>query len=226
MCMILYKPKKEKMPNDSILEQCFINNSDGAGFMIVARKKLWITKGYMTIDKLLKALNPLKDTDKAIVIHFRRSTSAKVSAEFTHPYPITSDLQTLKATLWGGKLAACHNGVISHGLPHMTDTMEFIVDRLVPLQQDIPDFYKSDSLMGLVEDASNSKWAFMDSEGYVRLVGKFEEVEGIFYSNDSYKKRTIIDWEKMFDSSIYSVGSYYSTKNDKSYKYYDKYDMD
>ena len=49
MCIIAIKPKDIDLPSKEYLENCFINNDDGAGFMYTENNKVKIYKGYMTL---------------------------------------------------------------------------------------------------------------------------------------------------------------------------------
>jgi hypothetical protein len=49
MCIAVYKRVGVKMPSDKILETCFENNSDGAGYMFAHGGKVNIKKGFMTL---------------------------------------------------------------------------------------------------------------------------------------------------------------------------------
>ena len=46
MCVICYKPKGIAFPEERILQNCFDNNPDGAGFMWPENGKVHIRKGF------------------------------------------------------------------------------------------------------------------------------------------------------------------------------------
>ena len=56
MCIIAIKPKNIDLPNKEYLENCFINNDDGAGFMYTKNNKVYIYKGYMDFDSFYKSV--------------------------------------------------------------------------------------------------------------------------------------------------------------------------
>lgn len=200
MCIILYSPAGQALPSREILENCFYSNPDGAGFMYRrASGAIQIKKGFMTCDSLLAELQALegsigdaRNTD--VVLHFRLATQGGVVPGNCHPFPVSKTLEDLRALTMRADVALVHNGVIPFcGAPKknkgwkkkeiLSDTQIFSRDYLVPMRDHLFD----PAFLTLVEEATSSKFIFMDREQTV-LVGQFIEDQGILYSNDTYKR--------------------------------------
>ncbi|MBP5478701.1 MAG: hypothetical protein J6Y15_04990 [Bacteroidaceae bacterium] len=71
-----------------------------------------------------------------------------------------------------------------------SDTAYFIawyMTKLIREQADITD----PAVIDMIEVLTNSKWAIMDGEtGDIQIVGKFENVKGLLFSNHTYVKCT------------------------------------
>lgn len=193
MCIIAIKPAGTKLPEEKIIERMWNNNDDGAGMMYPSAGKVQIDKGYMTYDAFKGALEKLSKsidtTATPIILHFRIGTSGGNTPENTHPFPICESLGALKKLRIKTTLGVAHNGMIDI-IPRkkeMSDTMEYIISQLAPLQALKRDFYKDNNGQKLVYNATGSKLAFLDGQGHIETVGKFLEDDGILYSNDSYK---------------------------------------
>jgi len=197
MCIIAIKPAGVKTPAETTIENCWYNNSDGAGLMYAAGGTVHIQKGFMTLKEFKATLKQLEKTidivNTPIVMHFRITTSGGTSPENCHPFPISEKLPLLQMTKCKAPLAAAHNGIISikPSKEDISDTMEYIMTQLAPLYQLKRDFYKHEAGKKLVYNAIKSKMAIMDGNGYIATIGDFFEADGILYSNTSYKARTV-----------------------------------
>ena len=94
MCIIVYKPWG--IPIDpQILETCFENNPDGAGYMFPCEGRLLIKKGFFTFEEFAAAWEKSRkihgDT-LPVVFHFRIATAGKIDKANCHPHRIASDL--------------------------------------------------------------------------------------------------------------------------------------
>ena len=141
MCVILYKPKGEKLPKREILYNCFNNNKDGAGYTFTSKNNVIIKKGYKDFDKLYNDL--LKDYKKYslelhnLIIHFRIGTSGGLTKEKTQPFKITNNVKELnKLYINNNKPSIVHNGIFYDFIYNdkLSDTQNFIKDFLQPLQ--------------------------------------------------------------------------------------------
>lgn len=209
MCIIAIKRKGIELPKEEIFENCFSNNSDGAGFMYNMDGKVVIKKGFMTYkafkDALNEALEEIKDVvNTGMVFHFRITTQGGTRAENCHPFPISNKEYDLQATHLTTNIGVAHNGIIdltsgnSYGTydytlkkyvkkdTHLSDTQLFIRDYLFYIYGLNKKFYKSKAGLALVEKLIDSKMCFLDASGDIRTVGAFNEKDGMLYSNYTY----------------------------------------
>ena len=216
MCIIVAKPKGVELPPRGILENCFKNNSHGAGIMFNHKGKVIITKGYMTYEEFDRALEVLDKLyclrNRTCVFHFRISTSGKKDAGNCHPYPITKDVELLRETvLKDVDLAVVHNGIINDYKPKdntlLNDTQNFIIKVLAPLKVLNKKFYENEEVLEFVSKLAKSKLCLLDKKGSLYMTGKFIEKEGIYYSNETYKKKSSF----RISEPLYERGSYRST---------------
>lgn len=196
MCIICYKPKNKKMVKYETIKTMFDNNPDGAGFMYAHNGTVYGEKGFMSFDEFYKALKRHQNIWKCcpFVLHFRISTQAGINKECTHPFPLSSNMSDLKKLKFSDKIGITHNGIIyltssySTKITH-SDTMEFITDYLSLIIQNV-NYWKNENTITLIERLVDSKLAILDGFGHCELIGDFTKVDGVYYSNESYKKRT------------------------------------
>jgi predicted glutamine amidotransferase len=205
MCVIAVKKPGINVPDENNIKDMWEANSDGAGFMYAIKGKVYIEKGFMKLNDLTNALKHLekkaKKTDSLalkdipMVFHFRIKTHGANSASNTHPFPISSKEQHLKALDLTTPLGMVHNGIIATAKPmgDMSDTMSYIANVLTPLAMLDKNFYKTEYGKTLMENTIGySKLAFLDGDGVIELVGDFkagtkEGTTGILYSNLSHE---------------------------------------
>lgn len=222
MCIIVVKDKNNPLPKMEYLKNCFENNPDGMGFMYLKNNKVIIDKGYMTYNsfekrynKLCKKFNDFKDLP--LIMHFRIGTAGANSKQNTHPYPITDDKRDLHKTYIKTDLGVVHNGIIYDYNPEkhqkdINDTQNFIMNYLYPLYKNWTTFYKNENILKGIESITNSKFAFLDKYGKIKLVGEFESDEdGVKYSNSNYKCNWYYDYRYMYKD--YYPAKYTETKN-------------
>lgn len=215
MCIIAIKPAGVKMPAMATIENCWYNNSDGAGLMYAAGGTVRIEKGFMALKDFKAALTRLEKsinvTNTPMVFHFRITTHGETSPGNCHPFPVTEKLPLLRMTKCKAPLAVAHNGIIDikPSKKDISDTMEYIVNQLAPLYQLRRDFYKQPAGKKLIYNAIKSKMVFLDSAGKIETVGDFTTAEdGVLYSNASHKARTIYHkWDIWEDYSARWYGS-------------------
>ncbi len=130
--------------------------------------------------------------EDSVVYHFRISTQAGVSPEMTHPFPLSNRLEAMRLLDADCRFGVAHNGVIrltSDPNNHKySDTAIFITEYLSAIIHRKEDLRRQDSL-DLIYKLAKSKFAIMDSDGYVATVGDFIESEGNLYSNTSYRNQ-------------------------------------
>lgn len=194
MCVIVNKNRGIELPRKELLENCFSNNSDGAGMMYNLNGKVYIEKGFMKFDEFYNRLMELDKkinlVDRGLVMHFRISTSGGINKGNCHPYPISNNVNDLKALRFTTDLGMAHNGIMSKYEPSknstLNDTQTFIKTYLSKVYEVYKDFLKDDVMMKAIEYEVGSKLSFLDTEGNITTVGKFEEYEGCQYSNSTY----------------------------------------
>ncbi len=192
MCIIAAKPAGVNMPSNDILRNMWNVNSDGAGFMYVENGAVRIEKGFMKYKKFITALEKVGSrldlTATPVILHFRITTHGGTKPENTHPFPITENVGVLKKLRSTTDVGVAHNGVI-HIIPRsgISDTMEYVASQLAPLKKAMPTFYKNKWAMELVENAIDSKMAFLTKNGDIYTIGDFVTDNGVLYSNHSYE---------------------------------------
>jgi predicted glutamine amidotransferase len=198
MCIIAIKPAGVEMPAMKTIENCWHNNPDGAGIMYAVGGTVHIEKGFMTLGDFRAALkrleNSIDTTSAPIVLHCRITTHGGTSPGNTHPFPVTEKLPLLQMTKSKAPLAVAHNGIIDikPSKRDISDTMEYVMAQLAPLYQLKRGFYKETSGKKLIYNAIKSKMVFLDGNGRIETVGDFIAGEdGLMYSNNSYKARTV-----------------------------------
>lgn len=196
MCIIAYKPLNVAFPEEYILQNCFDNNDDGAGFMYAFNGEVHIHKGYETFEKFMAALNKARAItgDKVpYVMHFRIATQG-YERTMTHPFPLSSKMDNLKRLRCKCSIGIAHNGILditSDGAKTYSDTMKFITDYLSNIIQSY-DWYKNKRTKKLIEYLiDGSRLAILDAHSHCELMGKgWESDKGVYYSNHTwaYKK--------------------------------------
>lgn len=216
MCIIVFKPKGKDLPKT--LEDCWTNNPDGAGYCMKKPNKdeIIIKKGFMKWKDFENSINNIKNPrDIDILFHFRIATSGGVNKEFCHPFPLSDNIEKLTASRTTTKMAICHNGIISgFGDKDVSDTAEYIANVAYPLFRATrleQSEYTDEIIKNTVD---GSRIATMTSHG-VRLIGDWEENDGIYYSNSNYLP--------YYRYSYYGYGKSYDYDDDYYYGMYSDY---
>jgi predicted glutamine amidotransferase len=200
----VYKPTTAKMPSKRTLQKCWDNNRDGAGYMFPSNGNVVIKKGFMKFKDFYANLqNDLKRYGEftPFVLHFRIQTQGGVNPQYTHPFPLSADMDDLKKLRVKTDIGIAHNGIIdlTSSLYSKTvtysDTMKFITDYLTLIIHD-KDYYKDIDKLTLIERLIESKMAIMDGDGHTELIGFFIEDNGCYYSNIYYKDSRYTKVEK------------------------------
>lgn len=213
MCIIVSKERNQSIPSKEILENCFISNPDGAGFMYTNNDRVIIEKGFFTFKEFYKRLMEVdKALDlykKSLVMHFRIGTSGGYSEGACHPFPITDNISEIQKSQTSSKLGMVHNGIISNFVyGKLSDTQNFVKDFVYPLLKINCNFLNNKNAINLLYKQSGAtKLCFLDKHDNITYVGDFITDKGIKYSNTSYKDYTYIP-------------------NHKNYKYYNWTDYD
>lgn len=211
MCIIAAKPRGIDMPSKETIRRMWYGNPDGAGIMYSNGDKVTIHKGFMKLSDFEAELDKLSktiDLKKAgVVMHFRITTHGGTKPENCHPFPISQKLSRLRQTRLSASIGVAHNGVISITPRDRTisDTMEYIASQLYPLSKCLPDFYANEYAMLMIQNAINSRMAFLLPDGKIYTTGDFIEDNGMIYSNDSYKRER---WSAYSRSNAWSWDEY------------------
>ena len=196
MCIIAAKPAGVKMPSMETIETMWRRNPDGAGFMYVNPQKntptVRVEKGFMKLSSFKARIEELGRsidlTEAPVVMHFRITTHGGTCPENCHPFPVTDSVGVLKKLRSNTALGVAHNGIIDiRPRKDISDTMEYILSQLAPLSKALPRFYENKHAMRMVENAIDSKMAFLNSEGHIYTIGHFVKDEGIMYSNTTFR---------------------------------------
>lgn len=210
MCVICYKPSGTQFPSKTKIRTMFKNNPNGAGFMYSDGQRVYIRKGFMTLSEFNTALNEVREhTEYPFVLHFRITTNGGTTRGLTHPFPLSDDLKRLTATECETACGIAHNGIIpmTAYAKKISDTAEFIrkyMTKLIHSESDI-----DSDLLDIIEACIDSKMCILTASAEVHLIGKFEtDGNGVYYSNDSYKKPRKKSEAKYYTSD--SITSYYN----------------
>ena len=195
MCVIVNKNVGIELPKMETLRNCFDYNSDGAGMMYNLNGKVYIEKGFMKFDEFYERLMELDEKigmkERGLVMHFRITTSGGTNKGNCHPYPISNNIEDLKALRFTTDLGMAHNGIMVKYDPKansgLNDTQTFIKTYLTNVKKIYKDFLKDEKMLQAIEYEVGSKLSFLDGEGNITTVGKFQEFEDCWYSNDTYQ---------------------------------------
>lgn len=196
MCIIVAKNKTNRLPSKKELEYCFDYNHDGAGFMYTDNGKVIIDKGYMTKKDFLKRYDELCKKynyfiNKCLVIHCRIGTAGSNTPQNTHPYALTKKINKLHKTYTKASIGIAHNGIISDYQPHgdkdINDTQNFIRQYMVRKFKEDKEFYKRQYERDVIEKMTNSKFAILDKDDNLYLIGVYNKEENLLFSNSHYK---------------------------------------
>ncbi len=212
MCIIAVSKKGVKQPTLEHLRNMFERNPDGAGYMFARNGSVTIHKGFMDFVDFYRNVCSEGFTEAdPVVYHFRISTQAGVNPEMTHPFPLTSDRKLCEELdLFNVECGIAHNGIIRMTSDlketRFSDTAIFITDymtRLIRSREDLTD----PSVIDMIDHLTNSKWAIMDGlTGDVVTIGRFENAGGILFSNLSYKRNPVVNWNQHTGKYAYMGG--------------------
>lgn len=232
MCIIVAKNKGVALPTKKTLEQCFERNKDGAGIMYVKNNKVIIEKGLMTFQDFYKKLKSIKKefggdlTNKALVMHFRIGTHGENDKATTHPFPISSNFDDLRATYFETDLGMAHNGIMSayNYDRTLSDTQSFIKDYVSVFKELNKKFYLNNKVMEIISNEvniSSNKLCFLDNKENIYWYGDKVIDNGVIYSNTTYKPYTYKSYRNYSYDYDYWYGkdykSSYSKPKTKSY---------
>jgi hypothetical protein len=204
MCIAILSPKGTQLSKET-LNICWLNNFNGAGFMYNDdNNKLHTVKEMKDFDKFYSKYADIRDKfpNSTMVLHFRISTHGVINRTNCHPFKVNN------------KLGFVHNGIIREVEKDKkySDTNMFnrtVLRKIPGLDISMLKSKGMKKLMGHFIDYS--KLVFMDNMNNYAIINeqKGHWAEGIWYSNDSYKKvKDTIDYGGQTRSrSSFSSGS-------------------
>ena len=192
MCIAIVKTKEGTI-TDEQLKNCFNRNKDGAGFAYPKDGEVVIEKGFFNFDTFLKRYREVeKECDNNMLIHFRISTAGLVDKTNCHPHRINN------------KLVMIHNGVLRIDVPKNSKVSDTVLYCKRYLKQLPKGFTHNDVIMEFMAEhiGDYNKFCFLDSTGYYRIVNEDagDWVDGVWYSNESYKAPTYTDTWKGYST--------------------------
>lgn len=187
MCVICASPAGVRQPSISEIKNMFYTNPHGAGYMFASEGEVHLHKGFMDLSDFLFAIEQERFTSQdAVVYHFRISTQAGVNAEMTQPFPLSNQLETMKALDVICKCGVAHNGIIpltsDPTEQEYSDTALFVADYLSRYIEKPSDLRK-ESLLNLIQQIIQSKMAILDASGHIATIGEFYNDCGLLFSN-------------------------------------------
>lgn len=194
MCIICISNKGTRQPNTKEIRTMWEANPHGAGYMFLNKDNdVEIHKGFMELDDFLRAVKSENFTaDDVVIYHFRISTQAGVNPEMTHPFPLSRNIEDMKALDLLCHVGIAHNGIIplttDKNDKEYSDTAHFIAEYL-PQILHYPEDLKDDKVLKIIQELAKSKLAILDNTGHIALIGHFiTDDSGLIYSNGSYKE--------------------------------------
>jgi len=208
MCLLIAKPEGVDLPTEEQLHHAWENNPDGFGLAFLnSRGMVHIIKGGMlpsSVNEIMGRVPNVKN--KAMLLHFRFATEGDISPGNCHPFPVSTDDKALTNCNKVCDVAVAHNGIIYDDMGYnyysgqvtyktgLSDTQRFVKNHLAMMPQNI---MFSPSVMRLIEAYTKSKFAFLNRDG-IRLIGQFTEVDGLWFSNDSYLPSKVKPFAKTY----------------------------
>lgn len=207
MCIIAYKPSGVEFFEKEILENCFYNNPDGAGYAIKRKSSRFVEyqKGFFTFAELYAALMA-EDiaVEDELAVHCRIATNGATIAKNCHPFFLTEDEKSAYSTAGTCKSVLFHNGVLSKKYSSdkaVSDTYLFTLalarrEKVLIAQKTLKNFIE--------RETEGSRILYFAEHGTI-LTGKWEQDGGYFFSNLSY-----LSYEDRYSAFYNDNYSYYN----------------
>lgn len=178
MCMIAIRPAGAMIPPD-IMEACWEQNPDLCGLAFTdGKQKVKIFRG-LTFDELVNINVPAK---AVAVYHFRRATSGQVDIHNSHPFPLfNNNLLNSEDTELSCEFAFAHNGIVRGTQANEEESDTLKTARLI--NEYFPNPESAGVYLRGIADNSKNRFALIGNNK-VRMLGKFTQIEGIFFSQD------------------------------------------
>lgn len=179
MCVIVIHPAGVELSGNKF-RNCWSRNPDGGGFAFTDEAGLVVRKGYFDMKQMLDEYREARaeQPDSPFLLHFRIATVGPVDGDNTHPFWVRDDL------------VMAHNGTIQgFGDKAKSDSYDFAQTVLASLK---PGWEEDETIGWLIEKAVGyNKIALLRSDGAMTILNEKngDWVDGLWFSNDSYKKR-------------------------------------
>lgn len=216
MCIIAFKPSGAAMPSRDILENCFLNNPDGAGYAIkrAGGKSVYYSKGFFTFAEFYAAISAEKITPADVVgLHFRIATNGAVKSKNCHPFFVSNDAENVYSTQGVCKSVIFHNGILSKKYSYdkkISDTCLFTL----ALAKKEKSLIAKNALSSFIEKETEGNrilYIHADIEKPILSGNWIEDKEtGCFFSNNSYSYSYAYAYKGFSDYAGKYGGKWYS----------------
>ncbi len=193
MCIIAVKPQGVEAPSNDVLMNCFENNPDGAGVGVWRQgaKAMTVDKGYMLASKFFDKLDALSiGKNDFAIYHFRIGTSGGNVPANTHPFPIATQEDAMRALHYSAPYVMAHNGVLGKGdeTRKLSDTQLYVLNTLAPrLPQDGKPYLREGIADEIAAETAGNRVVVFDAiSAKYAMTGTWEQADGVYYSNTSY----------------------------------------
>lgn len=175
MCVIIAKASKVKAPALSIIKAAIATNPHGNAIS-------WIKDGKLETFKTLSAEEMIDYytsnyealCESSFVFHARIATNGSKRLENCHGW-----------STFNGRMAFFHNGILNiESRGDLTDSETFLRDIYEPIALTKGHKAAEPAIRAVI---GSSKFAFINSEGGIKLYGHYTEREGVYYSNLNFE---------------------------------------
>jgi len=192
MCVLIYAEKRKV--NENEFKNCFKDNSDGFGMAWRSNNKVYFKKGLMEVEEAWKFYNE-SVVDNGHILHFRKKSTGTISDKLTHPFiiskesPLLLDGEIVEDKTTKGLLF--QNGTL-------TDWEDYKMTYLISSGEEVTDELSDTRMMAIIIAKTGrhilnhlpGKFIVYNKE-CTYIFGDYEEVDGVWFSNSSYKDRVV-----------------------------------
>lgn len=179
MCVIVYKKENINISQD-IIEKCYRKNPDGAGIAIKRENTFEVFKGLFSPQEVWNNVQNNMDTE--MIIHFRLGTSGLKNSDMCHPFPIKKRIRNRAHFKCSDLLF--HNGVLTEYSWPGDKSDTYIFSKILAKVNEF------DQLYLLEKYISSNRFVYIKN-AFPMLLGKWEEKNGIYYSNLRWEEKHI-----------------------------------
>lgn len=230
MCIAIMNPSNVTLKKE-VLQNCWENNTHGAGMLYIESGKLKTFKEMNDFDKFFQKYLDIRKNKRSkkskVILHFRISTHGKINEDNCHPFLVNESLGFV------------HNGIIYDVQTH-TDYSDTYMFNELYLQSFPSDFLDSWQMQDMIEKfIGHSKLVFLDDQNNDTILNEDLGVwdYGCWFSNTTYKTSKWMDvggkrvlkettlpntWKKQigYDYSNYDYGRKWNDYGDSWYNQY------